>query len=244
MSATGRKDSAIAAAATLAAAILVLLLLLFTRLPDARRVLADASIPEPEGEELYIAPELIALGEADAVTADEAAPSLQGEPEQAETEQTQTIIPGEAETPAPPRPATPVQQQESPVSHREPKKTEHAPAKATRAMAGQFSTGGDRSGKPDAVSGTGGSGAGVTGQARGRSFLGCDKPDVQLRQKTVVTVQVTVDADGRVTSATASGGASAAIRRECERAARTARWSAKRGATATPGTLTFTLVPR
>lgn len=85
---------------------------------------------------------------------------------------------------------------------------------------------------------------GITGNASGRTFKGCPKPDVTLRNKTTVTVSVVIDADGNVTSAKASGGSSAAIRRACEQAARGAKWSAKKGAGETRGSITFTITPR
>lgn len=78
----------------------------------------------------------------------------------------------------------------------------------------------------------------------GRQFLGCPLPDVELAHKTTVTVSIIVDADGHVTSATASGAATRAIRKKCEQAAMQARWSAKKGATSTRGTLTFTIIPK
>ena len=92
--------------------------------------------------------------------------------------------------------------------------------------------------------GAGGTGVGISGSARGRTFLGCPKPDVALRHKAVVKVNVVIDASGKVVSASASGSADASIRRKCEQAARGARWTEKKGVSETRGTITFTITPR
>lgn len=64
-----------------------------------------------------------------------------------------------------------------------------------------------------------------------------------LRNKTTVTVSVVIDSDGNVISAKASGGASASIRRACEQAAKGAKWSPKKGAGETRGSISFTITP-
>lgn len=68
--------------------------------------------------------------------------------------------------------------------------------------------------------------------------------NVELTNKTVVVVDITVNEEGAVTSASARGSASSVIRRKCEQSALQARWSKKRGAGDTRGTITFTITPR
>lgn len=240
-----RKDSLTAAAATLLAALLTLLALMAGRLGIDPRDLAAASVPETGAdEELFVDPELMELGEEEATMSDRAAPAPLGLPEKADEENPVPVTRGDNPEPAPPveRPVTSRRQSE--VKMPEPPATERKPSKATASMAGKFGKG---DGSPDGRSnaaGAGSTGIGVSGSTRGRTFLGCPKPDVELRRKTVVVVDITVDAAGRVTAASARGNADASIRRRCERAARAARWSEKKGAADTRGTITFTITPR
>lgn len=127
----------------------------------------------------------------------------------------------------------------------EPSQTDKERQKATSSVANKFShRNGAVEGTDKGTSGAGGTGVGVSGNAHGRSFISCPKPDVALRHKTIVTVNVVIDAEGKVVEATAKGSADASIRRKCEAAARQARWSAKKGATSTRGSITFTITPR
>ncbi len=133
---------------------------------------------------------------------------------------------------------------ESPVETAAPDKKKEEEKVAT-SMAGKFnSKPGSVQGKFDSPGGSDGVGSGVTGKMSGRQFLGCPLPDVSLSHKTTVTVSITVDADGKVMTATASGAATREIRKKCEQAAMQARWSAKKGATSTRGSLTFTIIPK
>lgn len=117
--------------------------------------------------------------------------------------------------------------------------------KATSAVAGKFGPkNGAESGGAATTGGAGGNGIGIAGTANGRTFISCPKPDVALRHKTVVRVNIVIDAAGSVVEATATGSADASIRRKCEAAARRARWSAKKGAAPTRGSLTFTIIPK
>lgn len=244
-----KKDSAIAAGATFLVALLLLLFLFTGSLGYDRALLASSSIPgnppEEEEEELFIDPELLDLGEENAVSKDAPAPAFQGEPEPAEEDKAEVVEPGENPKPAPPVPKPVSQKKESPVKATEPTATDKERSKATSTVAKGFS---GRNGVPDGKAkesvGSGGTGIGVAGNARGRTFLSCPKPDVTLSHKTVVTVNIVVDASGRVTSASATGSASASIRRKCEQAARQARWTEKKGAGETRGTITFTITPR
>ena len=203
----------------------------------------------PEEEELFIEPELKELGEENAVKNSKPAPAVKGEPDPGPEDNAEIIEPApKAEPkpkPTPPKPKLNTQKKESAVKAEEPDKTEKERKKATSTVANKFSPkNGSTEGTPEGATGAGGTGVGVSGNAHGRSFISCPKPDVALRHKTIVTVNVVIDAEGRVTEATAKGSADATIRRKCEAAARQARWSAKKGATSTRGSITFTLTPR
>lgn len=239
------RDRLYSALGTLLAAGLLLLVLFLTTVGDDRALLAESATPEIMAEEdLFLEPELIDLGEEEASADDQAAPAVSGEPEKAEAAEPQTVVKGESAKPAPAVEKPLTQKAESPVKVTEPQKTDREEKKAANPAAGKFS---GKSGSADGTSAgnaSGGEGLGITGSARGRRFISCDPPKTTLRFKTVITVDVVVDAEGRVTSATARSGGDAAIRRECERAARTARWSPKQGAGETRGTITFTITPR
>ena len=245
MTARERKDKMTAAGATLLVALALLLFLLFNSLTWNRAALTQASIPdEQEEEEIFLEPELLNLGEEDAVTHDEPAPNPQGEPEPAETDNDRLVIPGENPKPAPLKEKLVSTPKESDVKATEPKATDKEREKITSTMAKGFSS---QSGKPDGKdgsAGSGGEGLGIVGSARGRVFKGCPAPDVTLRHKLTVTVNVTVNEQGTVTAASAQGGATAEIRRACEKAAMRAQWSPKKGAGETRGTITFTITPR
>ncbi len=241
-----RKDSMIAVLLTMFVVALILLVLFFGGITWDRAALAESSTPEilPPEEELFIEPELVDLGEENAETADKPAAAIKGEPEPAEEDRAEIIEPGENPKPAPPEPKTVTQKNESPVKKKEPSQTDRDRQKATSSMANKFAV---RNGSPEGKgegAGAGGDGVGIKGNARGRTFISCPKPDVYLRHKTIVTVAVVIDADGKVISASASGSAEAKIRRKCEQAARGARWTAKKGAAETRGSITFTITPR
>ena len=242
-----KKDSYIAAGVTTVVMLLILLFLYFGGYSFDRQLLAESSTPEiaPEEEEIFLEPEILRdLGEENATHNDAPAPAFQGEPEPSETDNTKLVVPGENPKPAPPIEKKVTTKKESPVKATEPSVTKEEKQKVTSSVAKGFS---GRNGTPEGNSGTdgaGGTGMGIRGSANGRTFRGCPSPDVSLRHKTTVKVAVVIDADGNVTSATASGGSSAQIRRACEQAARGAKWSAKKGAGETRGTITFTITPR
>lgn len=240
------RDRIIAAAITFAAVLLILLFLFVGGMSVERRELAKASSPElMQDEETFLEPEILQdLGEPDATAHDAPAPVEQGEPEQAPVVNTKLVVKGDNPNPGPAVEKKVTITKESPVKATEPQATKEETSKITSSMADKFS------GKNGAVdgsngsNGSGGTGVGIQGNANGRDFLGCNKPDVSLQHKTTVKVSVVINADGKVISATASGGASAAIRRACEAAARSARWSPKKGAVETRGSITFTITPR
>lgn len=246
-----RRASIWAATVTFAAAVIILLWLFFCGLTFDRAALAASSTPEiqlPDEEELFIEPELVRnLGEENAVTHDEPAPALQGKPEPAPVENTKHVEPGKNEKPAPPVEKPVTQKKESPVKATEPPKTNEEKKRVTSKMANKFP---GQNGTPSGStggSGAGGTGVGIAGNVAGRTFKGCPKPSVELQNKVVVEVRVTIDARGKVTSATArskSGKPSAAILRACEQAARGARWSEDPDTPSARGSITFTITPK
>lgn len=246
---TENKDRAIAAGVTFIAVLLILLFLFTGRMSLQRAELAEASTPElmldDEDEEMFLEPEILKdQGEPDATTHDSPAPVEQGEPVKAPVENTKIVEPGENPKPAPQVEKKITQKQESPVKATEPPATNEEQSKISSAMANKFS---GKNGATDGKSGSngsGGTGVGIAGNANGRTFLGCNTPNVTLRHKTTVKVSVVIDASGKVISATASGSADASIRRACEQAARTARWSEKKGTGETRGSITFTITPK
>lgn len=243
-----KKDSYIAAGITLLILIVIILLLIFCGItyqePEPK---PKDTTPEllMEEEETFLEPEILKdLGEENAVNNDAPAQAFQGEPKPAPVENTKLVTPGKNPKPAPPVDKLVSTKHESDMKSTEPTVTEEERQQVTSAMAKSFS---GRNGTPQGSSGSdgaGGTGVGVKGNAAGRTFLSCPSPSVTLRHQTSVTVTVVIDADGKVTSASASGGASAEIRRACENAARQARWSAKKGASETRGSITFKIYPR
>lgn len=240
------KDKIIAAALTFVVTLVLLLILFFGSISWERREIAKASTPElMEPEELFIEPELVELGEENAVNHDKPAPAIKGEPDPAPEDHAEIIEPGPKPKPAPPKPKLNTSKKQSKMKADEPSQTDKERQKATSSVASKFSKkNGATEGSDKGSAGAGGSGIGVSGNAHGRTFLNCPKPDVALRHKTVVKVNVVIDADGNVTEASATGSADISIRRKCEAAARRAKWSAKKGATSTRGSITFTITPR
>lgn len=240
-----KSERYIAAAVTFTVTLLLLLFLFFGSMNYDRALLARDSMPEIQEEEIFLEPEILQdFGEEDATENDAPAPVIQGEPEPAPVENTKIVVKGENPKPAPPIEKKVTTKHESPVKATEPKATDEERQKITSTMAKGFS---GRNGAPEGsqgTSGAGGLGIGISGNANGRDFLGCPKPDVTLRNPVTVKVAVVINADGIVTSASASGAASSQIRRACEAAARGARWSAKKGAGDTRGTITFNITPR
>lgn len=239
------KDRLLAAALTLVVVLLILLLIFAGRLsftPPAGEPRAEAELME---EELFVEPLLTDLGEETSPQGKgEAAPTLKGEPEPAPADRTEIVTPGAAKTSRSSEDVA-VAKRESKLKKEEAAATEKEKQRATSSVASKFSSkNGSAEGSDEGASGAGGAGVGVSGNARGRTFRGCPIPDVTLRHKTIVTVNVVIDAEGNVTEATASGSADAAIRRKCEAAARGARWSPKKGAAVTRGSITFTITPK
>lgn len=247
MNATEKKDSFIAGLVTFFCVLIILLWLMFSALHYDER-LADADNPQLEEEELFLDPELLleqnkSVGNPDDINHDTPSPEVRGEPVPSPVEQNHTAFAGETETVSPEQQLV-TSKAESVVENAASNKKKDE-EKVASSMAGKFSSKpGSVAGKFDSATGSDGVGTGVSGRLSGRQFLGCPLPDVELEHKTTVTVSITVDAEGVVTSATASGAATRAIRKKCEQAAMKAKWSAKKGATSTRGTITFTIIPK
>ncbi|MDE6379504.1 MAG: hypothetical protein K2L11_03455 [Muribaculaceae bacterium] len=248
MNSPQRRDSIIAAFVTVLAVALMLVWLLVATLRYDERLAAHSENPQLEEDEIFLDPELLLenhknVGEPDAVAADAPAAEIKGEPAPAPVEQTHTVVSGENTVPSSEQTLV-ASAEESPVQTVAPDRKKEDEKVAT-SMAGKFSSKpGSVQGKFDSTGGSDGVASGVTGKMSGRQFLGCPLPDVSLSHKTTVTVSITVDAAGKVLTATASGAATREIRRKCEQAAMQARWSEKKGATSTRGSITFTIIPK
>lgn len=247
MEAFERRDSYIAAFVTFVTVALVLVWLMLASLRYDEKM-ARAENPQLEEDELFLDPELLLedkkeIGEPEAVVHDAPAAEVKGEPVPAPVEQTHTVTTGENTVPTPEQNLI-TSTQESAVEAA-PSNRKEEDEKVASSMAGKFSSKpGMADGKFDSAVGSEGVASGVTGKMSGRQFMGCPLPDVALSHKTTVVVSITVDAEGKVTSATASGAASRDIRKKCEQAAMQARWSVKKGAASTRGSLTFTIIPK
>ena len=234
------KDKIIAAALTFLCVLALLLLLFFGGIRWDKAELAAVSTPEiMEPEPEFYEPDLLDLGEEDAVEEDNPAPGIAGTPEPSPETKIKQVA---SEVPAirPTQAVLNSQRKESDF------KTDSALAdfqEAADALASKFSPVNGNNASKSGASGAGGNGVGVSGSVKGRTFISCPKPVVSLRNRTVVKVNITINDEGYVTSASAVGNADAAIRKKCEEAARGARWSAKKGAPPVAGSITFTITP-
>lgn len=247
MKASERRDSIIAAFITFFVIGLVLVWLLVATLHYDEK-LSSADNPQLEENELFLDPDLLLehnqdIGEQDAVANDLPAPEIKGEPIPAPEEQPHTVVSGDNNLPSPEQ--TLVASDAVSEVQTAPSDKKKEEEKVAASMVGKFSSKpGSTQGKFDSPAGSDGSGSGVTGKMSGRKFLGCPLPDVTLAHKTTVTVSITVDADGKVLTAAASGAATREIRKKCEQAAMNAKWSPKKGAPSTRGSITFTIIPK
>lgn len=240
-----KKDSLLAAVITMGVVGVILLVLFFCGLPYHDPPLAEASIPElmpiDPDEELFIAPDLIQdAGEPEAVADAEPSPVAEGveEAKSAPTPKPEAQTALATEKPQKARMKKEKEKTESRPKEKEDRET----VNREREKAGENVRKGFA--KPSATAGSGGSGVGIAGSAPGRRFLGCNKPDIALRERTVVTVSMTVDADGHVTAVGDVRGGTPEMQTKCKASAWSARWSAKKGAAPTPATITFTITPR
>lgn len=241
-----QKDKTTAAAITFVAMLIIIVALFLGGISfDSEQTAVKPVAELMPDEELFLEPEILKdLGEENAVRQDAPAEAFKGEPEHAETDNTKLVVKGDNPKPAPPVDKLVTTKKESPVQATEPSISKEEKQKVTSSVAKGFSSRNGSSEGKSGSSGAGGTGMGITGSASGRTFKGCPKPDVTLRNKTTVTVSVVIDSDGNVISAKASGGASASIRLACEQAAKGAKWSPKKGAGETRGSISFTITPR
>lgn len=252
MSNRNNKDSIIAAAITFLIALGILLWLFFGSMTFDRATLANVSTAEiqtPDEEELFLEPELLQdLGEPDATEQEEPAPAFKGEPEEAEIENTKLVVPGQNENKTPPVEKPITQTKPSVVKAVEPPKTNEEKSNVTSKMAGKFTSQNGAQNGATGSNGAGTAGVGTSGSVAGRTYLGCTPPrNLQLQNKVVVVVNVTIDASGKVISAIArgkSGSPSASILEACRKAALTAKWNEKKDEPQAKGTLTFTITPK
>lgn len=250
VSAEKRRDRIIAAGVTIIVALLIFIFLYFGEIGFDRRQLAEASIPEfaQEDDELFLDPELLDPGEEESHQETEAAAPAQGMPEVVpEPEQIRPVVKAQkSEKPTPPKEKLVTQNKPSPVKSEAPKAaTDTEVKKAQSKTAGAFSPDNGQTSGRNNSDGSSGTSTGISGNSNGWKFLGCPAPDVKLRNRTVITVSVTVNSRGEVTSAHASGG-TAQLRAACEAAARKARWKPldAQNARTAKGTITFTITPR
>ena len=246
-----RRASIIAAAVTFGAALIILVLLFVLGIGDTRRVLAETSMPEiQDDEEIYLEPELLVVdspGDETEQLTDEAAPQTPGEPDPAEEEQPVRVVKNTEppkETPVSNKPKLVSDTKESDLKTSTPKLTEEE-EKRIASMSGKLKTdnNGSRTGKENANSGSGGDGVAASGSVNGRKMISCPTWKVRLTQKTTVKVNITVDAAGNVTSASAVSGGTPNLRKECEKMAKGSKWTKKDGAAPASGTISFTITP-
>lgn len=247
-----RKAAIIAACATFVSALVIFILLMVLTVGSDRRMLAESSTPElQDDEEYYLEPDFLVLdnpGDEEAPDVDEAAPQTPGEPDPAETEQPVRVVQNKekpAEPPVSNKPKTVSSKENSDVKSSTPKLTEEEERRIA-SMSGKLKTdnNGSRTGKESANSGSGGDGISMSGSINGRKMLSCATWKVRLSQKTTVKVNITVDSDGNVISATAVSGGTPNLRKECEKMAKTSKWTKKAGAQPASGSISFTITPQ
>ena len=240
-----------AAIVTLLAALGIFLFLFWGEIGFDRSRMAQASIPEPimpDEEELFLDPKLIDPGEEESREKTAPAAPAQGMPEVVpEPVQQPPVVKARPvkEKPTPPKDKLTSSKKPSPVKTQEPKATDKEMKKAQSKTAGAFSPDNGQTKGRNNSNGSSGSSAGISGHSDGWRFLGCPAPEVKLRNRTVITVSVTVNSRGEVTSASAKGG-TAPLRAACEQAARRARWKPldPNNARTARGTITFTITPK
>lgn len=237
---SNKNDRVVAAALTFICVLALLLFLFIGGLKWQRETLANVSTAEiMEPEETFYEPELLEAGEEDSPTEDAPAPGFTGQPkpaQEARIANASSVFPTE-------RPSSATLNS---FNLRSPLSTDSAMSdfrEAADALAAKFNPVNGNNGKAG-TSGAGADGTGISGSAKGRSFISCPKPRVTLRHRTVVKVEVTINAEGKVIKAVALGSADAEIRKKCEDAALGAKWSEKPGAQDVKGSITFTITPK
>lgn len=248
MMSQSNKDSLIACAITLIALAMIVIGLMCGHLSFDVRNIAIEETPEIgllSDEEQLIEPELIReLGEENASKHSSPAPAIMGNPDPDERENYKQITPGNNPKPAPPVKEKVSTKKEEKVKTDKPSVSNEEKQKVKSSVANKFPNDNGVQGGKSGSTGSGGTGTGIKGVASGRTFKGCPKPQVSLRHKTTVIVDVIINANGKVTSAKARSGPPADIRRACEAAARGASWSPKADSPSSKGSITFTITPK
>lgn len=244
------RDKLIATAATIVVAIILLLWLSLESLNwDKDAALAQTPNAVEEEEEFFVEPELLNLGEPDALAFDEPAPAPQGEPEESQEPIDKIITPGESEKQSKSSEKLVASKKENPVTTKEPAKTDEPESKISSSMKDKFSPKNGKTDGKDESAGAGGTGAGVVGSINGRTFKGCALPSVKVNKPVTIYVSIVVDESGKVIDAQfksdkGAGAGNQALRNACVRASYNARWSEKKGDPRAKGTLTWNLKPR
>lgn len=252
MSNTTKQDNKrgrlIALIVTILVAIIVVAYLMLVSIGWDKQSLSKLSTPAEE-EELYIDPELMELGELDAMVQDAPSPAPQGEPEQSEIENDEIVTPGENPKQTKSTEKLVSTDKESTHSTEEPTKTEKPESAISSSMKDKFSPHNGKQEGSEGTKGAGGSGSGVSGSVNGRSFQGCPLPSVKVNKNVTIYVSIVVDESGKVIEARfksdkGAGAGDSALREACVKASYNARWSSKRGERRATGTLVWNLKPR
>ncbi len=247
-----RRTRLVAAALTLLLAGLIVVFLIVGTIDvgrdaeDDRVAMQDQS---DEEEDIFLEPEFLATGDEAPEPTEEAAPIPTGAPAEAEEPVERPVV--KADNPKPNNSAEKLvtQKAESPVKTVKPSKRDEEEAEVSSRMKNKFNAKNGRADGSGSNAGSGGSGSGAAGRLKGRTFLGCPEPKVEVARSVSIVVNVTVDAAGHVTSASFAsdsgpGAGNVALRDACVRQSRKARWSAKEGAPPAKGTLTWHLLPK
>ena len=243
------RERLIALAVTAVVALMLLLWLMVATLGRDKEALTKMQPPIEEEQEIFIDPELLTLGEPDAVTKDKPAPAPSGQPEQSETPSDKLVVPGEKTEPSQSTEKLVSTTHESTLQTKEPTKTEEPESKISSTMKDKFSPKNGKTEGNDESVGAGGTGCGVAGSVNGRSFLGCSLPSVSVNKAVTIYVSITVDENGKVIEARfksdkGAGAGNQTLRNACVKASYNARWSVKKGEPRATGTITWNLRPR
>lgn len=248
MNQTERKARLISIAATILIVAVIVLVLFFYGLTWDKTTHAEAGNPVLEQEELYLDPELMHLGEEDAVKNDLPSAAPLGEPEESNEPKEELVVKGDNPKPAVVEEKKISTPKESRVKTQEPPATDKEESRISSSMKGKFASNGKKEGKAES-NGSGGAGVGTKGSLKGRVFEGCPAPSLKVSKEVTIVVSVTVNAEGKVTEASFSrdsgpGQGNMTLRKACVNASRKARFSAKKGAVPARGTITWHLRPR
>lgn len=238
---------------TLIVAILLMVLLMGIHLsaprveqpPKGESLSMDPLAEQPE--EMFIEPILQDPGEENPEEGVEDAPMPQGTPDQADQPSDKLVVNGpnpNKNDESEPKVAT---KNPSTVKTTTPSEKKQEDSRIASTMKGKFSPhNGKEEGKgSSASSGKGGQGTGVSGtMGNGRRLEHYTLPsDFSINKKTVIKVEVMVNAQGRVESAKSLSG-SGSLARMCEKYSLQTRWTPKKGAPLARGVITWTLVPK